>query len=274
MMRYVSRTARFFLVTVGIIALTSISIDATDLLRGSQSALGILAREATTAGCKEGMVEGEYPDRTRFCIDAYEVSAGSGCPYQFPLSSIETATNINSTACIPTVKSGQVPWTQVARVQAEQLCARAGKRLPTAHEWYLAARGTPDNGGSCNVSGDLKEAGSLPVCRSGIGAYDMVGNVWEWVAGEVVDGTFEGTPLPQEGYIVTVSEAGLPTATASTGVAIYNYDYFWSEESGARAMMRGGFHGSRDDAGVYTLHGAVAPEFASAAVGFRCAQSL
>jgi formylglycine-generating enzyme required for sulfatase activity len=273
-MRYLSRSVRFFLVTGGIIALTSVSIDATDLLRGSQSALGLLAREATTASCGEGMVEGEYADRSRFCIDAYEVSASEACPHTVPGSSIETTLNTNTGACGPVSITQSMPWVHVARVQAEQLCARVGKRLPTAEEWYLAARGTPDNGGACNVSGSLEKTGESPDCRSGIAAFDMVGNVWEWVSGEVVGGVVGDVLLPPEGYIAAVSEIGIPTATASTGVAVYNNDYLWSEGSESFAMMRGGFHGSRDDAGVYTLHAAVAPEFTSAAVGFRCAKSL
>lgn len=273
-MRYVSRSLRFFLVTVGIIILTSVTIDATDLLRGSQSALGLLAREATTRSCPDGMVEVEYADRTRFCIDIYEVSPSEACLYQSPGSGIETASNLHSADCVPTPKAEQLPWVQVARVQAEQLCARAGKRLPTAHEWYLAARGTPDTRASCNIDGVLTKTGASTACRSGVMAYDMVGNVWEWVAGEVSEGKLAEISLPTEGYIAAVSIEGVPTATASTGQAVYNNDYFWSDNEGSFAMMRGGFHGSRNDGGVYALHGAIAPEFTSVAVGFRCALTL
>ncbi|MBY0310044.1 SUMF1/EgtB/PvdO family nonheme iron enzyme [Patescibacteria group bacterium] len=273
-MRYVSRSVRFFLVTVGIIALTSVSIDATDLLRGSQSALGLLARDVTTATCPTGMVEIENPNRMRFCIDAYEVSPSRECPFAVPASSVETAANANDGECSPVPRPLQLPWVQVARVQAEQLCARAGKRLPTSHEWYLAARGTPDSSASCNVNGGLTKTGASTECLSGMAVYDMVGNVWEWVAGEARVGAFEGTALPPEGFVTAVSPEGVPTATASTGDAVYNNDYLWADSVGTFALMRGGFHGSRDDAGVYTLHAAVAPEFASAAVGFRCALSL
>lgn len=274
MKRYVSRSVRFFLVTAGIIMLTSVSIDATDMLRGSQSALGLLAREAVTPTCPEGMVEIENNDRTHFCIDMYEVSPSDVCPHRSPESSIVTAENTNTPDCIPVSKARRIPWVQVARVQAEQLCARAGKRLPTAYEWYLAAQGTPDNGSSCNTDGVLMKTGALPECRSGSVAYDMIGNIWEWVGGEIVEGKFGEVILPQEGYVAAVSGEGVPTATASTGVAIYNYDYLWSESVGSFALMRGGFHGSRGDAGIYSLHTAVTPEFASAAVGFRCAKSL
>lgn len=273
MRRYLIGGVRFLFVTAGIVVLTSVSIDATDLLRGSQSALGIFATNVVTGDCPAEMVLVERSDRSRFCVDRYEVSANSACLYAEPTSPMESSVNSNDPACQSESVRGVRPWTQVLQAQAEQICARAGKRLPTVDEWYLAARGTPDSPQVCVTEGGPGTTGAQVACVSGAGAYDMIGGVWEWTAEQARDGWLGTRELPPEGYVASVAE-GVPVVSTTSPVLAFNNDYVWSRSEGEFAVMRGGFYGSRSDAGVYALHAATPLDFAAPTVGFRCVQSL
>jgi Sulfatase-modifying factor enzyme 1 len=78
---------------------------------------------------------------------------------------------------------GVTPAAKVSWFQALAAARNSGKRLPTNAEWQAAALGTPD-GAPCRVTS--APGGPLltgtPGCVSDVGAFDMVGNVWEWVA--------------------------------------------------------------------------------------------
>lgn len=267
---WVKQSLRFLLVTVGIVVLTSFTIDATDTFRGSQTALSIIAEQLTEEGCPLGMVRvADYG----FCIDTFEVSASNGCPNREPKNSRDTAQNINELNCHPESSGSILPWTNVTLTQAQALCGKVGKRLPTPLEWYQASLGTPDNARVCNVSGALR-AGQDSECRSGANAIDMIGNAWEFVDSIVDTGMVDELSLPEEGYVELVNEAGLPKVTSSTPQMTYNNDYFWSKPNGTYALVRGGFYGSGPDAGIYSAHAAIEQNFSSNAIGFRCAISL
>jgi formylglycine-generating enzyme required for sulfatase activity len=273
MKQWLVNGVRFFLVTVGIIALTSFSIDATDTLRGSQTALSIFSKSLTAGSCPQDMVRIDAAERS-YCLDVYEASPSPDCVFTEPKNSSDSAVNLADRDCYPVSEEERLPWVQVAQPQAAQLCAKVGKRLPTSEEWYEASLGSPDSQDSCNTAGEFSKTGAYSGCQSGVGVHDMVGNVWEFVDGLVLDGEFEGKQLPTEGYVAVVDERGLPSTTASEPELVYNNDYFWSEPEGQYALMRGGFYGSQDDGGVYAVHAKTAPTFASGAIGFRCAMSL
>jgi formylglycine-generating enzyme required for sulfatase activity len=82
----------------------------------------------------------------------------------------------------------QIPSAFVTWFQAQEACANAGKRLPTSAEWQVGANATPDPGPDngttdCNTDTALvSRTGARSGCVSARGAFDMVGNLSEWVA--------------------------------------------------------------------------------------------
>lgn len=264
---------RWVLVTVGIVALTSVSIDATVNFRGSQSALATLTDRAFAPECQTGTMPVPVGD-TVWCVDQFPVVPGASCPHKITRSPADTTANIAAEACQPVVAEGSIPWLYVAQHHAVQICAKAGKRLLPPDVWYEAALGTPDDG-TCHVAGNSARPNQKSTCVSGYGLYDMVGNVWEWVDAEVVQGQLEQTtPVPETGYVQAVSRSGWPTATAATTSQMFAADYVWSKSSGVQGVMRGGFYRAKTDAGIYAIHAGIAPSFASNATGVRCGYRL
>jgi len=269
MKRWVIRIARSFAVIVGIIVLTSFTIDATDALNGSQSALSIFAKKVAETGCPSGMVQLDFADRS-LCIDVYENSFAETCPHVRPGSAADTQRNVNDVDCSSVSQSKAIPAVFVTFHQAQNFCARRGGRLPNSYEWYDAALGTPDVNNGCNLNGSLTGAGVYEQCISARGAYDMIGNAWEWVDGQVVDGVLDGVALPPNGYVSEADRAGVAVRTENSPNELFNKDYFWSLPRGSLVMMRGGFYSSGTDGGLYSIHADIEPSFTSTAVGFRC----
>ena len=262
------------LVLIVVMIVTSISIDAFDTAHGSRltllAQLGALYRGSSCPSDMVLVTTAVVP----FCIDRYEVSPQQDCPVQQPASAFDTQRNLDVGSCHTVAASDRIPWQYVSYKQAETLCARSGKRLPEPREWYNAALGTPVDTASCSLSGDIAKTGSKSSCRSGVEAYDMLGNVWEYVSGIGVNGTFGAYTVPKEGYVLLADDSGLPLLTGEVATSTYDDDYAWTKTSDATVIARGGFYGARNDGGLYSIQAGVSPSFSSAAIGFRCARSL
>jgi formylglycine-generating enzyme required for sulfatase activity len=169
----------------------------------------------------------------------------------------------------------RVPAHTVNYFIAAAACRNSGKRLPTNAEWQTAALGTPDPwpqddpANQCNLeSSALIPTGAHNSCVSDVGAYDMVGNVIEFVAdwgplattGNTWDAFIPGfgNDISNIGGSPNGTIYGLPGTTLRGGSFLIN------PNSG----------GTGELAGVYSIDQNGAPNSIgdASAAGFRCAQ--
>lgn len=151
------------------------------------------------------------------------------------------------------------PAALITWFQAQEACANSGKRLPTSAEWQIGANGTPDPGPDngttdCNSNtGVASLTGARSSCVSARGAFDMVGNLAEWVA----DWVPVSTDCPGWG---SLSDDQMCLAGASTS------------RTGPGALLRGGWFFGGPVAGPLNVLGALQPYNLRDFVGFRCAR--
>lgn len=155
--------------------------------------------------------------------------------------------------------AGVTPSAFTTWFQAAAAARNSRKRLPTNQEWQVAALGTPgtaDDGLTTCATNSLGVAatGSRSACVSDVGAFDMVGNLWEWVAewGDLANGC--------------TSWSG---SFGSNGSCVGGPGVGHSNLPGA--LIRGGSWDSGTPfAGVFAVNALNNPSDAFLFVGFRC----
>jgi formylglycine-generating enzyme required for sulfatase activity len=270
-------------ITFGAMALTALVIRASDTWIPPAKELVSGAGNATEKGarCPNDMTF-VSSSNGGFCVDRYEASPAKTCPFPDPKNQFETSGNLSDPRCLPASTEGGIPWVNIPLAQAMELCARAGKHLPGNAEWYRASLGTPDRYADETAKNDcvLSQTGAVRAdrtgghsgCISSSGAYDMVGNVWEWVDASVVNGEYEKRALPPEGYVTETDANGVAVATEKAPSELFHNDYFYVKPDGVVAMIRGGFWSLGERAGVNAINATIPTNFVGSAVGFRCAK--
>jgi hypothetical protein len=168
---------------------------------------------------------------------------------------------------------GVIPARSINYFIAAAACRNSGKRLPSNAEWQVAALGTPDPwpqddpAEQCNVSGSSAVAtGTRSKCVSDVGAYDMVGNVIEFVA--------DWGALATTGATWNVFIPGFGNDVSNIGGAPAGSIYGLPGTTLRGGSFAAGSGGNGELAGVYAIDQNGAPNSIgdATAAGFRCAK--
>ena len=142
------------------------------------------------------MVRVTRAEGSTFCMDRFEASVDGGALGNAQQNNDDTSTNLDgSTKAKAQVEQGATPATGLSWYQAKAACLNAGKHLCSAADWELACGGSGNTTypyGSamqvfaCNgffaYTGVMPAAtGSFKNCVATSGAYDLSGNVEEWL---------------------------------------------------------------------------------------------
>ncbi len=186
-----------------------------------------------------------------FFIDIYEVSNESFAEYIKAKNRKAPAFWNNSDFNQPNQPVVGIPWKE-----AQAFCKWKNKRLPTEAEWEKAAKGqqpndypwgnsdpTPDKLNFDNHVGKTMPVDSYEAGKSGLGVYNLSGNVAEWVF------DWHGP----EYYLFSPEKN--PQGPAS----------------GQYKVIRGGNWRNKKDDVKITFRNGTTPKLKSKTVGFRCA---
>lgn len=259
------------LTVLGAIFFSTLGIFASDRLQGIDGDIQNIAGVRGSTACDKNSVPMSGKNGI-ICVDMYEASPSKECPVGQPAAILHSEKNVNTQGCVAVSEHGTTPWNNISLPQAQRACAAAGKRLPTNDEWYAIVLGTHPE--SCIVNKEGVAPTGTEACKSSIGAFDVVGNVWEWVDATVNGYSFNNRTLPSEGYITSVDADGIAITSGTSTDELYGKDYIWTKSDGVFGMIRGGFYGSGEDAGLYTVNASVATSFASQGIGFRCVEDV
>ncbi len=190
---------------------------------------------------------------------ATQISLSTSCSPAFPATFPQ---NGQLTAPLYAVSiPGVIPTGCITWFQAQQACLNSRKRLPSNVEWQGAVAGTPDPGPDngttdCNTGNVVEpvNTGSRSSCVSYWGAYDMVGNVEEWVA----DWAPLSTTCPMWGTFSNDLQCFAGANTAAN--------------NGPGALTRGGNFASSSTAGPLAVEAGIPPSGWGNFFGFRCAR--
>ncbi len=209
----------------------------------------------------------------------------------------------NQMVCKAISEQGRKPYVKITQYDSITSCLLAGKRLISNREWQMAARGTPDepstadSSQTCNVNHapdysangclradegvglltagnnwDVCLTGTMSTCKSDLGIYDIVGNVWEWTSDIGQAGPDNGV---SNGYYTNTGHPTGPYGADGTwniaGVAYGrdNDQSAWFTGQPA-AFLRGGGWDDGANAGVFALDLDGGPSYWDWGIGFRC----
>lgn len=217
-------------------------------------ALGPFATGGESPVCPRNMVLGG--PGARYCIDRYEASLvevlPGGLERPFPHTQNPGPISVRAVS-----EPHVFPQAYISGREAASACEASGKRLCKADEWRNACRGSSQNTypygqarqpGTCNdhgkaplgvvykgdsrvyaswekmndpalnqVEGSLARSGEHEGCTSEAGAYDMVGNLHEWI--DDPRGTFVG------GYYLDTEKNGSGCGYTTDRHGTFYHDY-------------------------------------------------
>jgi hypothetical protein len=260
-----------FLIGLSALVITTLGIQASDEFGGISSSLSGGAINSENVCDTDSVLV--VVDSHTVCIDRYEASPSSDCLYTNPQSEQETIVNLAQSDCKAESKEKVLPWRFISHTQAQQMCARSGKRLLNNLEWYKNALSI-SNINSCFDNNMLQITG-YSNCKSENDISDLIGNVWEWTEEIVVDGKWGDRILPDSGYVKLVDNSGIVIETSSDPDKAFSSDYAWMEKEGVTGILRGGFYGTGiEDGGLFSQNLNIPLNFAGAGVGFRCVRDV